>query len=482
MNTTTYVTTSIPYVNGRPHIGFALELVQADVIARYNRLLGNATRFQTGTDENAFKNVLSAQEEGIATQALVNRNSQAFRELSDVLAVSSDHFVRTTGAEHRTAVHEFWRRLKPTDIYRKSYTGLYCVGCEDFYLERDLVDGRCPDHGTVPVEVQEKNYFFRLSSYQTRLADLLSSDRIKVVPGTRKNEVLSFVRRGLQDISISRAAERSDGWGIPVPDDSTQIIYVWIDALINYLSGLGFGQKDEWDEFWNENVRKIHVIGKNVWKFHAIYWPALLISAGLPVPDEIFVHGFVTENGQKISKSRGNGIDPFELVSRYGPDSVRYYLLRAISPFEDGDFSVERLTGVHNSDLANGLGNLVSRLATLCEKGGYGVHRATSRQEAAGEYHAALQRFEFDAALKYLWAWITRLNQEIERKAPWAALKTGRTAGLHDDLRGWLTDLEKIARLLAPFLPETSARILKIIGNDPIRRCPPLFPRAGENA
>jgi methionyl-tRNA synthetase len=285
------------------------------------------------------------------------------------------------------------------------------------------------------------------------------------------------VRRGLRDISISRAAERSGGWGIHVPDDPSQVIYVWIDALINYVSGLGFGQTGGWDEFWRDGTRTIHVIGKNVWKFHAVYWPALLLSAGLPLPDEILVHGFLTENGRKISKSRGDSVDPIECIAQFGTDSLRYYLLRAVSPFVDGDFSTERLRGTHNSDLANGLGNLVSRLATLCDKAAYGAFCAPDRAAAPGGYHDALHRFEFDTALKLLWGCIARLNQDIDRKEPWKALKAERTADLREDLTRWLGELHQIAYWLQPFLPQASGRILEIVGSGPIGRCPPLFPR-----
>ena len=477
MKTTTYVTTSIPYVNGRPHVGFALELVQADVLARYSRLLGNPTRFQTGTDENAFKNVLSAREAGISTQDLVTKNSQAFRRLADALTISYDTFVRTTDQAHRSAVHAFWQRIIADDIYQENYTGLYCVGCEDFYLEGDLVDGRCPDHDLAPVQIEEQNYFFRLSRYQKQLEEILASDRIRIVPETRKNEVLSFVRRGLRDISISRGSDRSGGWGIHVPDDPSQIIYVWIDALINYLSGLGFERADDWPRFWNHDGRKVHVLGKNVWKFHAIYWPALLLSAGLPLPDEILVHGFLTENGKKISKSRGTSVDPLDCIDEVGADSLRYYLLRAVSPFADGDFSTDRLRATHNSGLANGLGNLVSRIATLCEKARYGTFHAPETPTAPAGYHEALQGFLFDTALKDLWACIAQLNQDIDRKEPWKALKEGRTSGLHGDLTKWLVALHRVAYWLHPFLPTTSERVLEIISHEPIKSCTPLFPR-----
>ncbi len=478
MDRTTYVTTSIPYVNDRPHIGFALELVQADVIARYNRLLDNLTRFQTGTDENAFKNVLSARDEGISPQELVDRNSRLFEELCTALNISADSFLRTTDEKHRKAVRHFWQKLKKEDIYLKEYKGLYCVGCEDFYLERELVNGRCPEHATEPVQVGEENYFFRLSSYQEQLQELLRADRVKVVPNSRKNEVLSFISRGLQDISISRSYKRSGGWGIQVPDNPSQVVYVWIDALINYISGLGFGTRDDWDLFWNSEALEIHVIGKDIWKFHAVYWPALLISAGLTLPNEIVVHGFLTENGQKISKSKGSTIDPFAYINEYGTDAVRYYLLRAVSPFGDGDFSARRLKLLYNSDLANGLGNLVSRLATLCYRSDYGGYDSSAVPTAPEGYHEALGGYRFDEALKTLWTVVTHLNRDIDRKKPWKALKDGNISLLRTQLTEWLGELYVVGYWLAPSLPAISEKIINLLSSYPIRAQRSLFPRA----
>ena len=477
MRKATYVTTSIPYVNARPHIGFALELVQADVVARYSRLLDRTTRFQTGTDENAFKNVLSARDEGISPQELVERNSSLFQDLCTALNISADSFLRTTDEKHQNAVHHFWRKLKKEDIYLNKYKGLYCIGCEDFYLERELVNGRCPDHDTEPVQVDEENYFFRLSSYQEQLRKLLETDRVGVVPRSRKNEVLSFISRGLQDISISRSYERSGGWGIQVPGDPSQVVYVWIDALINYVSGLGFGARSDWDSFWDSETLKVHVIGKNVWKFHAVYWPALLISAGLLLPDEIVVHGFLTENGQKISKSKGNTINPFACISDYGADTVRYYLLRAVSSFGDGDFSTGRLKSLHNSDLANGLGNLVSRLTTLCHRSDYGDYDDSEVPTAPEGYDEALHNYEFDKALKTLWTVVTHLNQDIDRREPWKALKDGSFPALKTQLTEWLGDLHMVGYWLAPFLPATSEKITSLLSTHPIRVEVPLFPR-----
>jgi methionyl-tRNA synthetase len=479
MTESVYVTTSIPYVNAKPHVGFALELVQADVIARYNRLLNHVTRFQSGTDENAFKNVLSAHNENIPTQELVDRNSHSFQELATALNISIDSFIRTTSDGHRKAVLEFWQHLKKDDVYVKRYRGLYCVGCEDFYLERDLIDGFCPDHGTKPTEVEEDNYFFRLSNYQERLEELIRSNQINIVPETRKNEVLSFVSGGLQDISISRPFDRSGGWGIKVPDDPSQVIYVWIDALINYVSGLGYGMRNEWTSFWNTNTIKIHVIGKNVWKFHAVYWPALLMSVGLELPNEIVVHGFLTENGKKISKSMGNTIDPFAILNEYGIDTVRYYLLRGASPFGDSDFSTQMLKTMYNSDLANGLGNLISRLCTLGDKANYGRLDCSVIPPAPIGYHETLNRHEFDDSLKILWAIVTYLNQDIDKKRPWEALRNGNESLLRAQLTQWLGELHRVAYWMAPFLPTSSDRLLDILLNGPIIAQPPFFPRIG---
>ena len=303
--TNTYITTTIPYVNAEPHIGFALELVQADTLARYARLCGERVRLQTGTDENAWKNVESARARGCSPREFVARNTEAFRRLAQALNIAVDEFVHTTEERHRRAVWALWQRLRPGDLYKQAYTGHYCVGCEDFFYERELVDGCCPEHRTPPVPVEEENYFFRLSAYQAQIEELLLSGRLAITPEKRRLEVLNFVRQGLQDISVSRSSARAEGWGITVPGDESQTVYVWIDALVNYLTGLGFGTHEDWQEFWGPQSRVIHCLGKNVWKFHAVYWPALLLSAGLPLPDELVIHGFLTVNGQKIGKSLG---------------------------------------------------------------------------------------------------------------------------------------------------------------------------------
>jgi methionyl-tRNA synthetase len=472
-----YVTTAVPYVNAPPHVGFALELVQADVISRYHRLVGHRTRFQTGTDENAFKNVVAARERGLSTEEFVRANSDLFRQLCAALDALPDDFLRTTEPRHVAAVHHLWRGLKPDDVYRARYRGAYCIGCEDFLRGRDLVDGCCPEHGAPPVPVDEENYFFRLSAYQHDIQQLVATDRIRVIPRNRKEEVLAFIRGGLHDISISRDAARAGGWGIAVPCDPSQIIYVWIDALVNYISGLGFGAKEDWTSYWEEDTLKVHVIGKNVWKFHAVYWPALLLSAGLPLPNHIVVHGFLTEQGQKISKSLGSVVDPFACVQEFGVDAVRHYLLRGASPFADSDFSTERLRLVYNADLANNLGNLVSRLTTLCETAEHGGVGQEPTPEAPPGYHQSFEAYDLDKALNALWAGLDRINREIDRLQPWKAIKGGSPGRIAPHLTAWLGELHRIAYWLAPFLPNAAQTVLSALGRRPLRSSGVLFPR-----
>ena len=421
---------------------------------------------------------LAAKAQGLSTQELVTRNAATFRSLVERLDISADDFIRTTEDRHRRGVIEFWNRIRLKDLYTCSYAGLYCVGCEDFYLERDLVNGCCPDHGLAPKPVEEENVFFRLSAYQTTLEDLIGRDEIRIVPVERKNEVLNFIRSGLEDLSISRPSERSGGWGIPVPGRSAQVIYVWIDALINYISALGFGTNEDWRKTWNRKTQKIHVIGKNVWKFHGVYWPALLLSAGLPLPNEIFVHGFLTENGRKISKSLGNAIDPFEYAERFGSDGFRHFVLKAVSPFNDGDFSSERLASVYQSDLANGLGNLVSRVTSLCAKSSFpGLDPSPRSPTDSSEVADLLREYRLDEAAQRIWDEIARLNQEVAQEKPWEIFKSGRLAELHQVLGRWLDRIHRIAIDLRAFLPGTSQRLIDALTTRPIQAAKPLFPR-----
>jgi methionyl-tRNA synthetase len=393
-----------------------------------------------------------------------------------VLDISTDHFVRTTCRTHADAVTAFLSRLQSGDLYRQRYEGLYCSACEDFYLESDLTDGRCPEHDVPAIGIAEENIFFRLSRYQDQLHDLIASRRVHVIPESRELEVLRFVERGLIDISISRDAGRSEGWGIPFPGDATQVVYVWIDALINYLSGLGYPEGEHVDRYWRD-ATKIHVIGKNVWKFHAVYWPALLLSAGLSVPDRIFVHGFLTSEGKKISKSRGDAADPSEYVRLFGTDAVRYFLLRQVRPFEDCDFNQSRLEATYRAELANGLGNVVSRLTALCEAAGVPGVEPASRWPAPPDYHDFVAGFRFDLALASIWSEISRLNQDLALTKPWNDIRAGRLDIVRATLSSYVDRLAAIAYLLAPFLPVSSAAITERLSHPLISKGSPLFPR-----
>lgn len=478
MPDTAFVSTAIPYVNAKPHIGFALELIQADAYARYMRLTGHDMFFLTGTDENSLKNVRAAQEQGITTRELCDRNSEAYRALLNVLDISASYFIRTSvDPLHVRGSQVLWQRCRPDDIYKKRYSGLYCVGCEDFYTEKDVPEGVCPEHLTPLERVEEENYFFRLSAYQDRLLDLLESGRLRVVPGARLNEMLSFIRGGLQDFSISRSRERAGDWGIPVPGDPSQVMYVWYDALANYVTALDLaGEGPLFEKYWQNCSNKTHVIGKGINRFHTIYWPAMLMSAGLSVPERVFVHGYITINGQKISKSLGNVIDPVVQVETYGVDAVRYYLLRAVSPYEDGDFSETRFREVYNADLANNLGNLARRIETIAVKAEYTAPAMDGAPEPPSGFREAMAEFRFNDALAALWSLATAMNGRIEEVKPWELQKQGRNADLRIFLDEMVAGIRCIAHWLSPFLPQTAEKLGRTFRSR-VERGEPLFPR-----
>jgi len=464
-----YLTTAIPYVNAAPHLGHALEFVQTDVIARYHRLLGEDTYFLSGTDDNALKNVQAAEEKGIPIAKFVKNNSDKYYQFKDFLNISFDDFIRTTEKRHLEGSQALWKACKKEDIYQKTYKGLYCVGCEVFLTEKDLVEGKCPEHKKKPEVVEEENYFFKLSRYQSWLEKLIASDELKIIPETRKNEVLAFIRQGLEDFSISRTKERAHGWGIPVPGDPQQIIYVWFDALANYITALDWHKKSKlYQKYWPADV---HVIGKGITRFHAIYWPAMLKSAGLPLPKAEFVHGYITVEGEKISKSLGNVIDPFDLVKKYGTDPIRYYLLREIPAYGDGDFSIQRFKEVYNADLANGLGNLVSRVAKLCENSGFDFK--PTRSQFYPQIKKAIDQFQFDEVLNLLWGKVSAGDKLIDQEKPWEL--SGEK--LSKVLKTLVGNIRQISFNLKPFLPATAETIEKQFKGPKIKSEKPLFPR-----
>ncbi|SEL92464.1 methionine--tRNA ligase [Streptacidiphilus jiangxiensis] len=482
-----YVTTTIPYVNARPHLGFALELVQADVLARHRRARGGAVRFLSGTDENSLKNVLAAEAEGVAVQDLVDRNAAAFAALATPLALSFDDFIRTSrDPRHREGVAQLWQRCAEAgDFYRKAYTGLYCVGCEAFYGEAELVDGRCPDHGTEPQTVSEENWFFRLSRYQDRLRELVTSGELRIEPVSRRNEVLALIDSGLRDFSVSRSRARARGWGIPVPGDEDQVVYVWWDALGNYVTSLGLGDDAPTEDFarwWAGDGERVHLVGKGVLRFHAVYWPAMLLSAGLPLPTRVLVHDYLTVSGRKISKSSGDVVDPAALVARYGTDAVRWWLLREVPRVGDADFTEERLVARADADLADGFGNLVHRVVTMVHRYRDGVVpqptvETTATAElravcarASGRVDAALDAFDYRAAAAAVWTLVEEANRCIDRTRPWELAKSerggARSAALDAALAALVAACRALGEELSPFLPAAADRV--------VRRCTPV--------
>ncbi|MFC1663836.1 methionine--tRNA ligase [Patescibacteria group bacterium] len=472
-----YITSSIAYINALPHIGFALEVIQADVIARYHRILGEDVFFLTGTDEHGQKIVKAAREAGKDPKEFCNEISFKFKELKKVLNLSNDDFIRTTDQKrHWPAVKRIWLKLKEKgDIYKKKYKGLYCVGCEAFIKERDLIEGKCPNHREKPELIEEENYFFRLSKYQKQIKEIIEKERIKIIPKSRKNEILSFIKQGVEDISCSRSKENLK-WGIPVPNND-QIIYVWFEALINYISALGYVEKGvKFKKFWPADV---HCVGKDIFRFHSLLWPALLLSVKLPLPKTIFVHGYLTVGGQKMSKTLGNVVNPADLVKKYGTDAVRYFLLREIPSTKDGDFSYQKFEKRYNSDLAAGLGNLVARVVTLAKKNKIkNPERKIAiknpklkkkiNQTQTG-YQKALDNFKFNEALISIWELIGFCDKYIEKEHPWEKNKNQKEV-----ISNLLSVINEIARLLEPFLPGASEKIFTQLKN---KKKISLFPR-----
>jgi len=469
---TFYITTTLPYVNADPHIGFALEIVQADVISRLKRLLGYQVIFNTGTDEHGLKIYSKALKEGKDPQKYCDQYASKFNDLKPALNLSYTNFIRTTDPSHKQAAQEFWRRCNQNgDIYKKNYQIKYCVGCELEKTDSELIKGRCPLHPKQKLEIiEEENYFFRFSKYQDKLLRLYEKNKDFVLPQKRFNEIKSFVKKGLKDFSISRLKSKMP-WGIDVPGDPHQVMYVWFDALINYISTLG----------WPENTEKfalywpaIQLAGKDNLRQQTAMWQAMLMSAGLPNSKQIVIHGFVTANGQKMSKSLGNVVNPFDLVGKYKTDAVRYYLLREIPSLDDGDYSPSRMKEVYNSDLANELGNLVSRLTNLAEKDNLFIQPTTIKFDrlAPKKYFELIDQYLFDEALKLIWQKIKKMDKQVDDFAPWKKVPSERLQFLNDSL----TNLNSIGHLLIPFMPQTAEKIIKATQGQ-IHKTKPLFPK-----
>ena len=492
-----YLTTPIYYVNSTPHIGHAYTTIAADIVVRHHRQRGDETFFLTGVDEHADKVARVAAEQGLDPRAYTDSIVGAWQELPRRVAATNDFFIRTSDDGHKVFVQDFLLRIRDNgrdDIYQDVYAGLYCFGCEAFKTEEELVDGKCPDHGTVPEWIEERNWFFRLSAYQDELLALYDRQHDFVLPQFRYNEARSFIEGGLRDFSISRATQT---WGVPIPWDPDQVAYVWADALVNYLSALSYASGDNLERFWPA----VHFLAKDILRFHCVYWPALLLAAGYEPPRQLFVHGYLNIDEQKISKSLGNAISPLDLIDVYGVDAVRFWCARQVTFGHDGNVTLDSFRERYDAELANDLGNLVSRTTAMIARYRNGV---LARTPGGGAFDAGalrqtiseqFDRYDITGALDSIWHAVRALNQHVETTAPWKVAKDEARADELDQVLYDLADgILAVAVALSPYLPETSPRILEALGQsvdlsldrvaagvaeaaEGIEAAAPLFPR-----
>lgn len=463
-----YITSTLPYVNSAPHLGFALEIIQADFIARYHRLQGDEVIFNTGTDEHGIKIFRAAKAQGKDPQTYVDEYASKFNQLKESLNLSYTNFIRTSNPSHKRAAQEFWERCKASgDIYKKSYKVKYCVGCELEKTDSELENDKCPLHPNLVLEtIEEENYFFKWSKYQQPLLDFYEKTPDFVVPSFRFDEIKKFVKNGLNDFSISRLKEKMP-WGVPVPGDTEHVMFVWFDALVNYISTLGWPEdKENFSNFWPV----VQIAGKDNLRQQSAMWQAMLMSAGLPNSKQIIIHGFITSNGQKMSKSLGNVINPYEVVEKYGTDSLRYWVAAKANPFEDSDFTFEKFQETYNADLANGLGNLIARVAKLCEKNG--IVAGELPKTIDPKLEQLLKEYKLNECLNHLWSEIAETDKKINETRPWQLNINDAKAVLEDLVK----KLQHIGFNLQPFLPETAKKILDQFSGD-IKSQAPLFPR-----
>lgn len=468
-----YLTTSIPYANAKPHLGHAMEFIQADTLARWHRQLGGDVYFQIGTDEHGQKLFEAAEKAGAEPLSFVNEMSESFVQLAHDLNVEYDAFVRTTDEHHKKGAQALWQACEK-DIYKGTYTGLYCVACELFYTSKDAVEGMCPVHPNRELEdLAIESYFLKLALYQDKLMSLIENDEYRVFPNLRKNEILSFLRNNkLEDLSISRPKSQL-AWGVEVPGDDTHVMYVWFDALANYITGVGYPDEPEFRKWWPADL---HIVGKDINRFHSVYWPIMLMSAGVATPKSLYVHGFINASGGvKMSKSLGNAVGPDEILEHYGTDALRYYLLRYIPHDSDGEFGLDRFHAVYTSDLVNNLGNLVQRVASMTVKycGGEYEQFTEVKQLAFDE----LENAAFDDVLQKIWEQLDGLNESIDKSEPWKLAKTDLQA-TQKLLNEWVRDILGIAIALIPFMPSTAEKIQAIFTDGRVDlNAGMLFPR-----
>jgi len=470
-----YVTTSIPYINGEPHAGFGMEAIIADVLARYARAQGSSVIYSTGTDEHGSKVAEKAEELKVTPKALADKNAEKFRDMLELLHISNDRFIRTTDKGHEQRAQIIWKNLKD-DIYKSKYVGWYDVTQEEFVTPSNVEEERTkPDHPKAYRRVEEENYFFKLSKYAPKIREAIESDKFRIIPETRKNEILSVFNDGLEDISISRPKEKIS-WGIPVPGDPHQVMYVWFEALMNYITVLGYPEHEDFKSFWPANYQ---VVGKDILRFHAAIWPGMLLALGLELPKNLYVHGHIQFNGQKMSKSTGNIVSPQEIVDGYGVDAFRYYFLRKIPSYNDGDFTWAHFEAAYNNELGNELGNAVQRTVVMIEKYQQGlIGNIPSAEHDVAEYHEAVKNCRFDKALDEVWDQVRGLNQYIEEQKPWLIAKENDPEHLNEVLVYMVSCLLEISDLLKPFLPDTAQAIHNIFSEGILRKpTHVLFPK-----
>ncbi len=478
-----YICTAIPYVNGQPHIGHALDYTLADIWARYQRQNGRDVRFQTGVDEHGNKIAAKAAELGLQPQAYVDQMYGNFQTLIHMLNVSATDFIRTTDGHHKGAVQYIWQELEKAGlIYKGAYEGWYCTGCENFVTDKEAGDnnGTCPDHQKPYERLSEENYYLKASHFSEHIREAIEKNKLRIVPEFRKKEFLELIKDGIKDVSVSRP-RKNLSWGVSVPGDDSQVMYVWLDALSNYLTVIGYPDREEWREFWPADVQ---VVGKDILRFHAGTWPAILLGLGLPLPKTILVHGFVTVGNTKMSKSLGNGVEPTEVIKQYGTDAFRYYFSRHVPTQDDGDFTWEKFEHAYNNELGNDLGNLVQRVAAMIMRYQAGVIGDSPQAEHdMGPYRAAMDHFEFNQAIDITWNTVRSLNQYLESVKPWEIAKnrdkdTEAADHLSDVLAHAASTLLQIADMLTPFMPATAEAIRTlfktgVVPND----IQPLFPK-----
>lgn len=467
-----YITTAIPYVNGNPHIGHVMDYLLADVCARYHRLLGDEVKLQVGTDEHGGKIAQKADSLGIEVQKYVDGNAEVFRKFIDGLGVDYTDFIRTTDAEHVKRCQEIWRRLSD-HIYKAEYEGWYCAGCERFVTQKEYDEnkGVCPDHLKPYEKLKEENYYLRIADFKDRIMQAIEAGEMVILPEFRKRDVLKLLAE-TPDVSVSRPVSQLK-WGVPVPGDESQTMYVWIDALSNYLTVLGYPD-NEISDWWPAEAQ---FVGKDILRFHAIIWPAMLLGLGLPLPRNIISHGFVLADGVKMSKSIGNVVDPMEVLNKYGLDGMRYYFLRHIDTFNDADFTWDRYVEAYSNELANDLGNLVQRLAVLASKNGIESIGNVDEVEMDGEYKRLMDNYEYAKAFDFVWEKVQEINKNIDEEKPWLLAKNGDTAKLERCLKTLIGKLLDTNKMLKPFLPDTASKI-EVIFSSPITPPEvPLFPK-----